>query len=568
MSWLRALNPTAGNKLVIALGLLCGLAHFSMGQAINPRPEEILLAERLSELSVQLPSEIKKLDRGTLRVFLRLRLASLLWLERDPKLAGSASALTIGGLEDLDAEKDRIPELYATTFRRDLVALLEAHAPDLAKRYKDTNKEESFRNTVDSAYSLLETKGQEDSAISLLKKGISEGQIAGVNADWATIVFFLTRVQKEYPERLPDLLLTLLAAEERNPESISIRGLFFIADFYLNDNTPIELKRRFVAVSITVTARSYLLANADELTDAYDLLRIVLPLAPSLTPNLYSQASAQMSSLMTRISRRREREEIEARIEASDDPLATTISEANAARDVALKDDLFSEAAQNARSAGKLELALEAAMSISSEGKHQWRDQFLGELAESAIDKRDPEFAATVISKIDARSRRAAALQALSLYFQNSGDPTKAIEVFSEELKIIDSTDDKSERAVAFLKTLPVFLRLNGSPISNFTERAVKYVNAIPVSGNETDRGAADRYVADTLMPVAWQLLPNFQLLSERDESTALAVIDQIQHPGLRLVARLGLCEGRLKLVKANMASPKENNTDVKQKRN
>ena len=562
------LNSTARNKLIIAVGFLCGSVALCLGQTSTRRPEELLIAERLSELSVQLPSEIKQLDGGTLRVFLRFRLASLLWLQQDPKLAGPASALVIAGLDDLEAEKDRIPTLYAVRFRRDLIALLEAHAPDLAKKYKDgSNKEQYSSNAVDSAYALLKTKGQEDAGINLFKTSITEGQIPGDAPDWATIVFFLTHVQKEYPEHLPELLLTLISVAERNPENVSIRGLFFVADFYLNSNAPIELKRRFVAGAINTTSRAYLSADSGELTDAYDLLRIVLPLASSLTPNLYSQAGDQMSSLMARISRRREREAIEARIEASDDPIGAMISEAKAASDEALKDELFSEAAQRARLAGKLELALEAAMSVSAHSKRQWCNQFLGELVESAIGKNDSEFAEKVISKIDDRPRRAIALQALSLYFQKSGNSEKAAETFSEELKVIDSTDDKTDRAVTFLKTLPIFLLLNNAPVASFTDRATRYVNAIPISVEGADSVSANQYVAKTLMPIAWQLLPDFQLLAERDESMALAVVNQIQNSELRLVARLGVCEGRLNLAKANMASAKGNDTGVKQKR-
>lgn len=550
------MNQTPRNKFVLAAGLLCALAQFCMSQSSNPRSEDVL-AERLNELSVQLPAEIKQLDRGAVRVFLRLRLATLLWSEHNPKFAGVATALTIGGLEDLDAEKDLIPAIYATQFRRDLIALLEIHAATLAKKYKDKDPPSS-RDTIDSAYSLLNTQGQENLAINMLKRHVTESQLSSNDADWEMIELFLSRLQKDHPDRLPDVLFSLMSAEENKPGTVSVRGFFYIAHFYLDVNSTIELKRTFVAAAIKATAHSYLSADPNELTDTYDLLRIVLPLASSLAPNVYSEASAQMSSLMVRLSRRQEREEIESRIKNSDDPLGTMVSEAKAASDIGLMDELLSEAAQESLAAGKLELALEAAMSLSPEGKHhQWRDQFLAQLVKSALDKEDPEFAASVISKIDDRSTRATALQMLSSHFQNSSDPTKATNIFSEELRTIDSVDDKTERAVAFLRTLPLFLQLNDGPITNFTDRAIAYVNAVPGPPDSGDREANNQYISKTAMPLAWRLLHDFQLLSERDESTALAVLDQIQRPELRLVARLGGSEGRLNLARANMSSAK-----------
>jgi hypothetical protein len=559
---------TARNRFILALSLLTIFAPGCFGQANLPRPEQLRLDERLSELSIQFPSEIKELDGGTVRVFLRLRLASVLWSEPGEKSAGAATALCVAALQDLEEEKDSIPPLYTDLFRRDLIALLEAHAPELAKKYKGSGAGEPSQTTVDTAYSLLNTKGQEDLAISLLSKGISDSQISG-DSDWTTILFFLDHLAKQKPDRLPNVLSSLLSAEERNPGTISIEGMFLIAHLYLDNNRSIELKTRFVAVSINATSQSYAWSDARQLTDAYDVLRIVLPFASTLTPSLYPRASAQLSSLMARLSREAEREQVETRIRSSDDPLQATISEAKSASDVGLKDELFSQAAQSALKEAKLQLAFESATSVSSEGKHQqWRDQFLEELVKAAINKRDSEFAAVVIPKIEDPYHRAAALQVLSLYFLDSKNATKAREAFSEELKTIDAADDKTRKAVAFLRSLALFIKLSDGPLSNFTDPAVKYINSIPILDDKSDRAAKTKYVSEVIMPLAWELLPEFEVLSQHDESTALAVIDQIQNRELRLVARLGVSKGRLNLAKANLAAiTKGSGSDVQQKR-
>jgi hypothetical protein len=526
-----------------------------LGQTGQPRTEDILLNDRLTELAIQFPAQIKELDNGPVRVFLQLRLATLLWSEREEKFTAQARALTVGALDDLDAGKDLVPALYSNLFRRDLVALLEAHAPDLAKRYKD--KANSSSSAIDTAYSLLNTKGQEALAVDLLAKALADGQVSNLQApDWTAVVFFLQRLEKQQPDKLPGALSNLLSVEEAHPGTLPLDVLFWLSHSYLGPTAPTALKGRFVAVVVMATAGSSAWPDLAQVTRAYDLLQIVVPLTQSLVPALSVQAGAQLSSIMGRLSQRSDRDQVEERINNSDDPLNQTISEARSASDPNLKDDLFSEGARRALKTGKLQLALDLAMSLSSEEKRQkWRDQFLGELASTAIEKKDPEFAAIVISRIGDQLKRAIALQKLSLYFVNLRDVSKAKDLLLDSLKLIDTVEDKTQKTLALLKTLPLCVKVDDNMVSNLAEQAVKYINSIPTPDSKIDQTVNNEYLTRSLMPIAWEALPEFELLAERNEATVMALANEIQVRELRLVARLAASQGRLALAKANAAT-------------
>jgi len=534
-------------RYCLVLFLLISFGHYCFGQTDQIRPEELLLKERLAELGVDIPSRISKLDNVTVRNFLRLRIATVLWADAGEESSAQAKSVAIAGLEDLNTHRDQVPPLYETLFRRDLMALLEAHAPEAAKRFE----KESDANAFEVAYAALTTKGNESLAIDLVNRALADRQVPD-----SSIIFFLRRLEQEQSARIPELLSNFLTVEERQPGTISVEMLFWLADFYLGPNRAPQLRERFVTVAVMATADSYSWSDAARIRDAYDLLRIVTPLIPSIAPSLSARANAQLASLTGRFSDRpSDRDASDERIRTSDDPLEQTISEARSANDPELKDDLFVEASQLALKKGKLKLAFELTMSISSEGQHQkLRTQFLNELVNSAIEKKDPELAGLVIARIDASLIRAAALQRLSLYFFDLKDVAKAKETLIDSLKVINSIEDKTDKTLALLKSLRVVIRVNDEMTPDLAAQLVRAINQIP-GPNQKDTSTRDEYIRKTLMPVVWQVLPAFEMLAQRDETIIPALVDQLEPREVKLAALSGASVGRLSVARRNLAA-------------
>ena len=501
--------------------------QFCFGQTGADKTD--LVQQSLDELAIAFPLQIRKIDDPSVRIFLKLRIASVLWNE--PHQNTTAESLTVAALDELDANA-AVPTLYADIFRGDLLVLLQANAPDTAKRYA--------RKDLDVAYSILNSKGKEALAIETLETELAKGWVPDLK-----LLFFLNRLEtQQQPLELGRTLSIIVAAEERRIGTIPLQVFSSLTHFYLKRDVQPDLKRRFLAAAVNSTKISYTLSDSEEINHAYNLLVAILPHVKSLTPLLYPQAAAQLSSLMSRVSNTRSQsEEIDERIRTSNDPLSQIITEARSATDSTLKDELFLQAARLAWEKGKLKLSLELAMSVSADRK-KWQEQFLSELATTAIEKKAPEVASAAIAEIQSQSLKIAALQKLALYFE-SKDLLKARELLNEALKAINSIDEKTQKSLALLRVLPLVAKVNNESVPVIGEQIVKSINSIP-SPDSTDKAVLTNYVQKTLMPLTWQALPVFQSLAERDENLTLDLVSRIQLKEIRTSALLGVAIAKL----------------------
>ena len=518
--------------LGFALTLSLACTQICFGQTGPDQTGRLLLQQRLDELVIALPAQIKKIDDPAIRVFLKLRLASVLWTQPDQNTI--AESITVAALDELDAH-DTIPSVDADIFRRDLLALLQANAPDTAKRY--TRKE------LGVAYSMLNSKGKEALAVSTLESELAKGWVPDLR-----LLFFLRRLETQQPSEFSRTLSIIVAAEERRAGTIRIEVFTWITDFYLKPDVQPDLKRRFLAAAVSSTRGSYTLSDPNEVNDAYNLLVQILPHVKSLTPSLYPQAAAQLSSLMSRVSSARSQsEEIDERVRTSPDPLSQIITEARSATDATLKDELFLQGARLALEKGKLKLSLELAMSMSAASERKkWQEQFLGELANTAIEKKAPEVAGEAIAQIQSQSFKIPALQKLTLYLFETNDVLKARELLEDNIKAINSIEEKTDKSLALLRLLPLVAKVNNEIVPVVGEQTIKSINSIPSPDNTTDKAVSAKYVQKTLMPLTWVALPIFQSLAERDESLASDLVNRIQLKEIKTSALLGVATTKL----------------------
>jgi len=526
------------------------LATVQLCLAQNIQDEASFAKQRATELIADLPAQIKKVDDVTVRVFLQLRLATFHWSELSEHSRDRARELTLSGLRDLDEHRTELMPLYANSFREDLLALLEVHAPDLAARYRtgsDTKEKVTPGDPYDVALSMLRTKGQTALAVQTFNRALSSGE-----APTMTITYFLSELQRQEPSLVPQVLSDVLSAQERRPGTLSIEMLFWLVDPYVWRNDREDVKRRFLSVTVAATAESYQWSDTGQLTWAFNLLRVTVPLIQKLLPQMYPQAAAQLATVRARLPNDTvERSAIAERIRQSEDTLSQMITEANSASNASVKNDLLIQAAQLAFTKKQPQLAFDLAMSVSTDDNSKvWRQQFLSELVKGAVENKDAKLGLTIASKIDLPLARAEALQRLASLFFNLKDLWKAKESLDESLKLVRGSDNTHEKAIALLRSLRVVARIDQAMVPDVAEESIKTLNALQFNSNSR-----------ALMEVVWNTMPSFEALVQWDEQGGLNFVEKIQRVELRTVASFGAAKGILTASKTKEASPKKRAT-------
>lgn len=532
--------------LLLTIGQVC------LAQSIQD--ETSFAKQRANELMEDLPAQIKKIDDATVRVLLRLQLATFHWSELSEHSRDKARELTLSGLQDLEKHEGDLAPQYAELFRRDLLALLEVHAPELAARYGaggDTTEKVTPGNAYEVAYSMLGTKGQAALAVQTLSRALSGGEALTM-----TISYFLSELQRQDPSLVPQVLSDILSQEERKPGTVSVEMLFWLLDPYVWRNNRDDIKRRFLLVAIAATADSYQWSDLGQLTTAFNLLRVTVPLTQTLIPGIYPQAAAQLATVRARLPNDTiERSAIAERLRQSEDTLSQMITEANSASSPSLKNDLLIQAAQLAFTKGKLQLSFDLAMSASSdENSKTWQQQFLSELVRRAVETKDAKLGLAIASKIEIPLSRAEAMQRLALLFFNLKDLWKARELLVESLKLIRASDNTPEKAIAFLKSLRVVARVDQAMVPDVAEDSIKALNGLQFE--TAPKKAQTERTRTALMPVVWNIMPSFEALVQWNELGALNFVDKIQKVELRTVAGFGAARGILTVAKTKDAVP------------
>ena len=259
--------------IVLGLALIVAIAcpQICFGQTAVDQTDLLVVQQRVDDLAVAFPIQIRKIDDPTVRIFLKLRLATLLWNEPDRNT--TVESLTVAALDELYAS-DAVPPLYADIFGRDLLALLQANAPDTAKKYA--------RQELDVAYSMLNSKGKEGLAVATLESELAKGWVPDLK-----LLFFMHRLETQRPQEFHRALSIIVAAEERRAGTISVQVFSWLTDLYLKPGVPPDLKRRFLAAAVNATKVSYTLSDPNDIDHAYNVLVAILRHVKSLTPSLY-----------------------------------------------------------------------------------------------------------------------------------------------------------------------------------------------------------------------------------------------------------------------------------------
>ena len=510
----------------------------SAQQKAQKQPPPTAQQQRITTIINELPQQIKGMDEPALRVFFRMQVATFLWADKSSKASGEAEHLATEALADLADHESEVPEMYAHSFRQDLLALLEMNAPSLAaslaKQYGTGRKEDQ----VAEANALLRQKNGVGAAVDKMQSFLSSG-----GDPKFMMIFFLQHLEAEKPTEVPKLLAELLSTEEHKPSSISLETLVVLKHQFMKDERPPDLKARFIVVFIKA-AQGILNQPSPEpqqMMFAHGALSDLLPAIQQLLPSLYPQASTLTGMLATRVPKSLlDQEAVEERIRGSSDPLGQTITEAEAANDSSLRESLLTQAAQLALRDGKLAMAVDLITRTESKESIRlaYRDQFLDDVAAAALSHGDTDTADMAASKINSPFIRSLALQSITIHAFNAGDAARARESLDEAFQLVRTADNGSLRTSLLLDLTDLFSRINDQRLPEVTQTTVKALNDLPTPKSEDKPGSAarDGYVR-MMLQIAQRVIPAFRSLARRDEIGTINLTDSIRSKEIRPLA-------------------------------
>jgi hypothetical protein len=185
-------------------------------------------------------------------------------------------------------------------------------------------------------------------------------------------------------------------------------------------------------------------------------------------------------------------------------------------------------------------LAVELVLRVVSTEKifPAWRDQFLGDVVNKSVDRKDAPNAEYAAGKIESPLRRAAALRRIALYFYESEDVTRSRELIAEGVKLIAAAENNAAKATAYFEMIPAFARVDEQRIPEVSQAAIKIINALSEPGLDDKPGGERRkkHAAD-LMALAYRVIPTFRLLARRDEQGTLGIAEGIRLRELKTTA-------------------------------
>lgn len=530
----------AGRFFATCLLIAAAAAAPCVGQT-KTRPGADGRRQPRADVVNELLDRARSVEEPTLRAFLQLQLARFLWEEGSAASGERAALAASEAMETLQGREKEMPRLYHGLFRRELIALVNTHDRQLAARLAERHGlERTSREQIETAFAMLDTPGNADAAAERVRQSLRGGEPPD-----QMLSFFLHRLAQEKPSALAPVLSDLLALEERKPGTLPLGVLSTMRQFCVAAGAPPELKARFFAAAVAAARASVDAPDRAQIARAHTLLRNTLPAIAETNPALHAQASALLASLSAGVPQTTaERADVSARVAQSGDELAQTLSEAEATKDAGHREQLLTDAAQLALKKDQLKAAVEIAMRIESEEKNfpQWRDQFLGQVADRALAKKDAASAEAAAAKIGAPLARAAVLQKISLHLFESDEIARARETMGEVVRLALAADDGVAKARVLLETIPAFARIDSQRTPEVARSAVKIINGLPEpAAGEKPESAARVEHAKGLMTAAYHVIPAFRSLARQDEQGALGLAESVRQKGLKAVALFGV---------------------------
>jgi hypothetical protein len=489
---------------------------------------------------------IKSMDEAALRISARNQLLTYLSAVPSPSAEHKSIATQIASaaIADFSEHGEEIPTFMADYLLSDLGAWIQKYQPKLREAFQAAEKNRKNSKESDRIRALLQLEGGSALAVRRIRQLLEEGQdVDGLN-------FYLDDLRKQNSKELEPLLSEILNFAERE-QQVSFERLFWVSDSYLQAKLPVALKRRFLAMVITRTQpANFVFVPAPQM--AYDLLTKSLPFIQELSPELYDQAVAQSASLRASFTERElATEERNKRIKESPNPIEDLIAEAEAAKSKVERNELLSGAARLAiekkkfaqclEIVSKLDLKMSAA---STDFWQHWADQFLKDFVKATLTSKEPELAEKGAGRIGSPLARVESLVLIMRYWGKANDQTAAQRLLAEALKIAAAAPDHVEKAKAFFLLSITCDSADESQKAALLESGIKALNNVSrPDSSASDKKPYQQYVRN-LDNTGYQLVRGFKELTKKDENGAVALVEKLQKPDLRIFATIGILFG------------------------
>jgi hypothetical protein len=462
-----------------------------------------------------------------------------LWLWQDGKdETGRAEQINIKALDELYEKRAEIPGAYFNSLSSDIFALLEANAKESAKKLR-AKYNLSSEDELTNAYSLLNIKDGEKIAVDKLQRSLANKSELSPMTLW-----LMEALQSRKSPELLRILTEIVKLEESGRSSFSANTLFFAVDYFRNILVPNELRIRFYKVICNKAKNAVQIPDSDA-KSIFELLGAVMEDIAKNAPGLLPEARNLQSIFMSRAPRATaETLELYRRVEVSPDPIGALISEAEASADKDLKSTLFVTAAQSALKKGRFRLSVELldkAKENIGEGEEKefsrWRDQFLVEVSDKALEKDDVESARYAAEKVIDKLTLANVWRKTAIYYYDKRDSVSAADWLERALKLASSADEGVLKISLLIRLISTAQKVDSSRVSEVAEKTAKAINLVPrpAADDKPETDNHKKYVG-SIMAINERLMPVFGQLVKTNKNEAVDFAARINIKEVKLL--------------------------------
>jgi hypothetical protein len=496
--------------------------------------------QRAANLAVMRPT-VKLLDDAPQRCVLRIQIIRFIFEKKVTNYFDTANSLALECLDETVDNKEQFSESQSNRQKSEILLLLRKYSPETAvkveKRYFSDGP------ATDLTDELETLQGKDPNAVA--NRLISKIARDGITPSLVPIIPEIRKVNNAAAIRL--LSAVLDHYESHLEEAYSGNDLIFLSEDYRDSRTPVELKKRFYNLMVRLGEAAIAQPENEELTQLYlEIIKYSLADLKEASPELYPRAFSIYNALNSKKSaEEKEREEVMERINASKDKLVQTISEAESAESLDLKDSLWLYASTYAMEAKKFRIAAESRLKMRAAVEPVKKAQYFfikDEVLDGCLKENDIESARYVIGLVEDLEMKSEGLFKIAAKLVELKKRDAAVDVLSDGWKILEKVDSTTSKLWVMHLAIPIALKIDKNRAFDMAGDIIKAVNRFPTPGPDDKPGTEARQkFAETLTGVSYNLESTFRQLGKENLPLADAISQGIQLKEWRLAVQIGL---------------------------
>jgi hypothetical protein len=539
------------HTLIVAQGIKtvpsnAGSVELKKGNKIEQEQEgsdEQLKTLQISTLTRTLDS-IKKIDDPALRISARNALLKYLTLDGDfsEEDKNVSAGVVRDSLADFSEYFEQIMPSLAEYLFSDFAAWIKKHQRAFSERVETLEKTKMKGKDFQSIRALMALPGGDVVAAQRIAEYLEQGK------DIPVLILYLNDLIAANSQEVEPLLSKIVevAAEGQ----LSFETLLSVSDIYLQPQTALVLKQRFVRMVLART-QPFNVEKEPASQSAYYLLTNSLPTIKQVVPELYSQAVNQRLMVYASLTREQHADEQRSkRLSESSSLIEDLMAEADQTKPKLKRNQLLAQAAQLAMQNKRFALCLEAiekldldAPGISADFWIDWNDQFVRDFVKAVLAEKKPELAEQGTGHIRGPYAKVQSLVMIIQYWMKVEDNSNARRLLTQARTAAGAAPDYVDRAKAFFSLSALFNETDSSEKMELLESAIKALNSVSMPERGDDLRRYQTYVWK-LNGVEYQVTTQFKDLTKNGSEEALTLVERIDKPESRTFALLGILHG------------------------